>query len=55
MDIDNFFDIDGPTKFIDRMCALLEVKDTSRLKIVGIYEGSTVLQAFLEEPAPSVE
>ena len=33
------------------MCAVLGVQDTSRLKIVGIYTGSIVIQAFLEEEA----
>jgi hypothetical protein len=40
MDINDFYSNDGQTKFIDRMCALLNVVDTSRLKIVGIYNGS---------------
>ncbi len=40
MDINDFYSNNGQTKFIDRMCALLNVADTSRLKIVGIYNGS---------------
>ena len=48
MSIDEFYDMDGETKFIDRMCAVLKVTDTSRLKIVGIYEGSVIIQSFLE-------
>ena len=49
MDIDDFYNLDGPTEFIDRMCALLQVTDTSRLKIVGIYSGSTVVDAYIDE------
>lgn len=49
MDINDFFNIDGETKFIDRMCALLNVTDTSRLKIVGVFTGSVVIRAYLEE------
>ena len=55
LSIDEFYDIDGETKFIDRMCAILQVEDTSKLKIVGIYTGSVIVQAFLEEEAESEE
>lgn len=48
MDINDFFNIDGETKFVDRMCALLNVTDTSRLKIVGVFTGSVIIQAYLE-------
>jgi hypothetical protein len=48
MDINNFFAIDGVTKFIDRMCAVLGIVDTSRLKVVGIYNGSVVLHAYID-------
>jgi hypothetical protein len=44
MDINDFFSNGGKsTKFIDRLCAVLEIKDTSRVKIVGVYSGSTVV------------
>jgi hypothetical protein len=49
MDIDQFFAIDGETKFINRMCAVLGIVDTSRLKIVGIYNGSVVIHAYIDE------
>ena len=32
------------------MCAILNVEDTSRLKIVGIYTGSVLIQAFWNKP-----
>lgn len=49
MDINNFFAIDGETKFINRMCALLGIVDTSRLKVVGIYNGSVIIHAYIDE------
>ena len=49
MDINDFYNLNGPTEFIDRMCALLGVVDTSRLKIVGIYNGSVTIVAFIDE------
>lgn len=50
MDINDFFSNDGQTKFIDRMCAVLQITDTSRLKIVGIYNGSVTINAFIDQP-----
>lgn len=49
MNVNDFFSIGGPTKYVDRMCALLAIRDTSRFKIVGIYQGSTIVQSFLDE------
>ncbi len=48
MDINLFFSNDGQTKFIDRMCAVLGITDTSRLKIVSIYNGSVSVTAFID-------
>jgi hypothetical protein len=50
MDINDFFTNGGQTLFIDRMCAVLQINDTSRLKIVGILRGSVVIDAVLEAP-----
>jgi hypothetical protein len=47
ININKFFDNDGITKFIDRVCAFLNINDTSRLKVVGVKEGSTILYAYL--------
>jgi hypothetical protein len=41
MDIATFFNIDGQTKFIDRIAALLGISDVSRIKVVGVFTGST--------------
>lgn len=49
MDINDFYSIGGETLFIDRMCAILDIEDTSRLKIVGIYQGSVEVKAYIEE------
>lgn len=40
MDINDFFNADGKTKFIDRMCAVLGITDISRVKVVSVYTGS---------------
>jgi len=55
MDVNKFYDIDGQTKFIDRICAILNINDTSRLKVVGVYTGSTVVTAYIEETPSSPE
>lgn len=50
MPIADFFANDGATTFINRMSALLGITDTSRIKIVGIYQGSTRLVVQIDEP-----
>lgn len=50
MNIDDFFRDDGVTKFINRMCALLSINDTSRVKIVGVYTGSVQVVSIIEPP-----
>jgi hypothetical protein len=51
MNIDDFFRDDGVTKFINRMCALLNINDTSRVKVVGVYAGSVEVTTFIEPAA----
>lgn len=41
--------------FISRMAALLQITDVSRIKVVGIYEGSAVLQVTIEAPTLTVD
>lgn len=48
MDIDNFFAMDGKTKFIDRMAAVLGISDRSRIKVVGMFRGSVLVEAYIE-------
>lgn len=47
MAYDDFFAMDGITKFVNRMCALLGITDTSRVKVVGIAAGSTIIDAII--------
>lgn len=55
MNIDDFFRDDGVTKFINRMCALLSINDTSRVKIVGVYAGSVQIVSIIEPPINSLD
>lgn len=41
MNINDFFSSSGPTRLVDRMCAILGIVDQSTVKIVGVYSGST--------------
>lgn len=41
MNINDFFSSNGPTRLVDRMCAILGIVDQSTVKIVGVYSGST--------------
>ena len=38
------------SSFIDNLCALLGVTDTSRVKIVGVYTGSTIVKTMILPP-----
>jgi hypothetical protein len=46
MDINDFYESDGETLFIDRMAAVLGIT-TDRIKVVGVYEGSVVVTSFI--------
>ena len=52
MSLEDFYGMDGKTKFIDRMAALLGLEDRSRIKIVGIYRGSVEVNSFVDEQPP---
>ena len=44
IDINTFFNTNNVlTNFIDNLCALLGVTDTSRVKVVGVHSGSTAV------------
>lgn len=43
MNIDDFYRMDGRTQFIDRIAALLNLQDRSRIKVVGVYRGSVII------------
>lgn len=51
MNISSFYAMDGVTLFINRMAALLQINDTSRIKVVGVYAGSVIIDSFIDEPA----
>jgi hypothetical protein len=50
----SFFSADGVTKFIDRVCAFLNINDKSRLKVVGVSSGSTIVNAYLTRSTPAL-
>jgi hypothetical protein len=52
MDINDFYkDSSIGTNFIDRICALLQIKDTSRVKIVGVRSGSIIIDTQITPAA----
>lgn len=53
--VGDFFTTNGTGKFIDKMCLILGITDTSRLKIVGVYKGSTVIDFYVEEKQTTSE
>lgn len=38
------------SNFIDNLCALLTIEDRSRVKIVGVYAGSVIVQTVILPP-----
>ena len=47
-DISNFFNSNSTiTNFINNLCALLNIVDTSRVKVVGVFSGSTTVTAVV--------
>ena len=50
MDPSQFFTNTVMSSFIDNLCALLGVTDTSRVKIVGVYTGSTIVKTMILPP-----
>ena len=49
----DFFNNDGVTTFITNVCAFLKI-DPGRLKIVGVRNGSAIVEAVLTSPAPAL-
>ena len=45
--ISDFYNNDGATTFLTNICAFLGI-DTGRMKIVGIREGSTIVEADIQ-------
>lgn len=48
MDINSFFSSSAITNFINNLCALLQITDTSRVKVVGVFSGSTIVNAVID-------
>ena len=48
MNISEFYNNNGVTTFINRMAALLKITNTSRIKVVGVYEGSAVVVSYID-------
>jgi hypothetical protein len=53
MDINAFFSSNAITNFINNLCAMLQITDTSRVKVVGVYTGSVVVSAVIEAATTS--
>jgi hypothetical protein len=53
--VTDFFTNNGAGKFVDKMCKVLGIIDTSRLKIVGVFTGSTVIDFFIDEEFKTTE
>jgi hypothetical protein len=54
IDINTFFSNNSTlTNFINNLCALLKISDTSRVKVVGVYSGSTVVSTVIEAATTS--
>lgn len=48
VDINTFFSSNLLTTFINNLCALLKITDTSRVKVVGVYNGSVIINTQIE-------
>ena len=47
MDINDFYTAGGSTRLIDRVAAVFNINDQSRIKVVGIYTGSTLVTLMI--------
>jgi hypothetical protein len=52
---EDFFANTVMSSFIDNLCALLGVTDTSRIKVVGVYSGSTIVKTMILPPIVTVD
>ena len=47
IDVADFFANNKLSSFISNLCALLGITDTSRVKVVGVFDGSTIVQTTI--------
>ena len=50
MKIADFYKVDGKTRLVDRVCALFNIKDQSRVKVVSIFTGSIIVDIMYSAP-----
>ena len=43
------------SSYINNLCAILGIVDQSRVKIVGIYHGSSKVETVIESAAPATD
>lgn len=48
VDVNTFFTSNALSSFINNLCAILRITDTSRVKVVGVYSGSTIVNTVIE-------
>ena len=48
-DVNDFLASNGTQKFIDSVCTMLNISERNRVKVVGIYKGSTDIDFFVED------
>lgn len=53
MNVNDFFTNNVLSSFISNLCALLGVTDTSRVKVVGVVSGSTIVNTVILPPTNS--
>jgi hypothetical protein len=47
MNASDFFSNTVMSSFISNLCALLNIQDQSRVKVVGVYSGSAVIDVYI--------
>ncbi len=47
MNATSFMATDLLSRYIDRLCSMLGITDTSRVKVVGVLSGSTIVQTII--------
>lgn len=53
MNVNDFFNNNVLSSFISNLCALIGITDTSRVKVVGVFTGSTIVQTVIVDGSSS--